>query len=65
MIPLLVTQTSKGMTLTVYAAYFVQEYGILWGPMSAVGVIEALPVMVFAILVHKYLIKGVTLGYVH
>ncbi|MEM3390516.1 MAG: carbohydrate ABC transporter permease, partial [Thermoproteota archaeon] len=64
MIPLLVTQTSKGMTLTVYAAYFAQEYGVLWGPMSAAGVIIALPVLIFAILVHKYLIKGLTLGYV-
>jgi len=64
MIPLLVTQTSRGMTLTVYAAYFAQEYGVLWGPMSAAGVIIALPVIVFAILVHKYLIKGLTLGYV-
>lgn len=64
MIPLLVTQTSKGMTLTVYAAYFAQEYGVLWGPMSAAGVVIALPVIIFAILVHKYLIKGLTLGYV-
>jgi multiple sugar transport system permease protein len=64
MIPLLVTQTSKGMTLTVYAAYFAQEYGVLWGPMSAAGAVIALPVLVFAILVYKYLIKGLTLGYV-
>ncbi|MGQ9478874.1 MAG: carbohydrate ABC transporter permease [Thermoproteota archaeon] len=62
LIPLLVTQTSKAMTLTVYAAYFAQEYGVLWGPMSAAGVVIALPVIVFAILIHKYLIKGLTLG---
>ncbi|MEM2921490.1 MAG: carbohydrate ABC transporter permease [Candidatus Bathyarchaeia archaeon] len=62
LIPLLVTQTSRGMTLTVYAAYFAQEYGVLWGPMSAAGVVIALPVIVFAILVHKYLIKGLMLG---
>jgi len=62
LIPLLLTQTERGMTLTVYAAYFAQEYGVLWGPMSAAGVVIALPVIVFAIVVHKYLVKGLALG---
>ncbi|MBS7640015.1 MAG: carbohydrate ABC transporter permease [Candidatus Bathyarchaeia archaeon] len=62
LIPLLLTQSTKGMTLTVYAAYFAQEYGVLWGPMSAAGVVIALPVIVFAIIVHKYLVKGLTLA---
>jgi multiple sugar transport system permease protein len=62
LIPLLITQSTKGMTLTVYAAYFAQEYGVLWGPMSAAGVVIALPVVVFAIIVHKYLVKGLTLA---
>ncbi|MEM1582264.1 MAG: carbohydrate ABC transporter permease [Candidatus Bathyarchaeia archaeon] len=62
LIPLLLTQSEKGMTLTVFAAYFAQEYGVLWGPMSAAGVVIALPVIVFAIIVHKYLVKGLTFG---
>ncbi|MEM2341388.1 MAG: carbohydrate ABC transporter permease [Candidatus Bathyarchaeia archaeon] len=58
LIPLLLTQSERGMTVTVFAAYFAQEYGVLWGPMSAAGVVIALPVIVFAIAVHKYLVKG-------
>ena len=51
-------------TLTVYAAFFAQEYGLLLDSMSAAGVLIALPVLVLAILVHKHLIKELTLGYV-
>jgi multiple sugar transport system permease protein len=60
--PLVLTQSTRGMTLTVYAAYFAQEYGVLWGPMAAAGVVIALPALIFAILVHKYLIKGLAIG---
>jgi len=62
LIPLVLTQTTRGMTLTVYAGYFAQEYGVLWGPMAAAGVVIALPVLIFAILVHKYLVKGLAIG---
>lgn len=36
--------------------------GIQWGSAAAAGVLIALPVMLFALVVQKYLIRGLTLG---
>ncbi|MEV5493987.1 carbohydrate ABC transporter permease [Nonomuraea fuscirosea] len=38
------------------------EKGGLWGPLAAVGVLTVLPVVIFALLVQKYLIKGLADG---
>ncbi|MEO3889549.1 carbohydrate ABC transporter permease [Nonomuraea sp. B5E05] len=38
------------------------EKGGLWGPLAAVGVLTVLPVVVFALAVQKYLIKGLADG---
>ncbi|NUP00383.1 MAG: carbohydrate ABC transporter permease [Nonomuraea sp.] len=38
------------------------EKGGMWGPLAAVGVLTVLPVVVFALLVQKYLIKGLADG---
>lgn len=38
------------------------EMGALWGPLAAVGTLTILPVVVFALFVQKYLIRGLSLG---
>ncbi|MDF5755606.1 carbohydrate ABC transporter permease [Spongiactinospora sp. TRM90649] len=38
------------------------EKGGLWGPLAAVGVLTVLPVVIFALAVQKYLIKGLADG---
>ncbi|WP_306317105.1 MULTISPECIES: carbohydrate ABC transporter permease [unclassified Streptomyces] len=38
------------------------ERGGLWGPLAAVGVLTVLPVVVFALAVQKYLVKGLADG---
>lgn len=64
LIPLLLAPSEKAMPLTVFAAYFSNQYGILWGPLSAAGVIISVPVIVLAILIRKYIIRGLTMGFV-
>jgi ABC-type glycerol-3-phosphate transport system permease component len=45
------------MPLTVFAAYFSNQYGILWRPLAAAGVIISVPVIALAIAIQKYLIR--------
>jgi multiple sugar transport system permease protein len=46
----------------VVVAGFVTDRGVAWGEMSAGGVLIALPVIVFALLVQKYFVRGLTMG---
>lgn len=64
LIPLLLAPSESAMPLTVFAAYFSNQYGILWGPLSAAAVIISIPVIILAILIRKYIIKGLTMGFV-
>jgi multiple sugar transport system permease protein len=36
--------------------------GIIWGEMSAVGVVATLPVVIFAMLVQKQMVRGLSFG---
>lgn len=58
----LILSESKAVTLPVATSTLVQEFGILWGPMTAAGSLFTIPVLVFALLVQKHLIRGLTLG---
>lgn len=58
----LVLTESRATTLPVGTAGLVQEFGIAWGPMTASGVLFTVPVLVFALLVQRNLIRGLTAG---
>jgi ABC-type glycerol-3-phosphate transport system permease component len=45
-------------TVPTAIAFFCTERGILWGEVSALGVIGILPVLVIAALGHKVLLRG-------
>ncbi len=49
-------------TLPVRISAFITDKGILWGPMSAMSSVIVIPVMVFALFVQRYLVRGLTLG---
>jgi multiple sugar transport system permease protein len=49
-------------TLPTTVTFFLSVTGVIWGEMAAVGVVTALPVLVFAMLVQKYMIRGLTFG---
>jgi multiple sugar transport system permease protein len=58
----LVLTESRATTLPVATAGLVQEFGIAWGPMTASGVLFTIPVLIFAVLVQRNLIRGLTAG---
>lgn len=49
-------------TLPVAAASYITEMGIMWGELTATGTIIMAPILIFAILVQKYLVRGLTFG---
>ena len=49
-------------TLPVAIATFVTDREILWGQMSAAGVLSIVPVIIFTMIIQKQLIRGLTLG---
>ena len=49
-------------TLPVVIASFLNFEGTQWGPLSAAGVVGALPMVVFALLVQRQLARGLTFG---
>lgn len=59
---LVLTQTDEVMTLPLGIAGRVTQYGIKWGAMSAAAVVAIIPILVFALSVQRYLVRGLSLG---
>ena len=62
MLALTLTTTTKGMTIPVGVASFVEEYNILYGEMTASAVISMIPAFLIVILAGKNIISGITMG---
>lgn len=62
LLALVLTQTDAAMTLPVGIAGRVTQYEIKWGVMSAAGVVAMVPILVFAMAVQRYLVRGLSLG---
>lgn len=52
----------QAQTLSIAVAGFVTDRGVQWGPMAAMAVIMIVPMILFALFVQRYLIRGITLG---
>jgi multiple sugar transport system permease protein len=59
---LVLAQTEAAMTLPVGIAGRVTQYEIKWGVMSAAGVVAMVPILIFAMAVQRYLVRGLSLG---
>ena len=59
---LVLTQTDAAITLPVGIAGRVTQYEIKLGVMSAAGVVAIVPIVIFALAVQKYLVRGLSLG---
>lgn len=59
---LVLTQTDAAMTLPVGIAGRVTQYEIKWGVMSAAGAVAMIPILVFALAMQRYLVRGLSLG---
>ncbi len=49
-------------TVPTTVTFFLSVLGVIWGEMAAVGIVATLPVLIFALLVQKYLVRGLTFG---
>jgi len=54
--------TQKAQTLPIAVAGQITQFDILYGNLMAGGVFAAIPVVIFALLVQRYIIRGLTLG---
>lgn len=62
LIALVLTQTDAAMTLPVGIAGRVTQYEIKWGVMSAAASVAVVPILVFALALQKYLVRGLSMG---
>jgi multiple sugar transport system permease protein len=53
---------SEAKTLPVVMSGFITDKGLLWDQITALGVMTVLPVLLFAVAVQRYLVRGLTLG---
>jgi len=49
-------------TITVGVAGFWTQRGIMWGPLSAAAVVCVVPMMIFALILQRYIVRGLTFG---
>jgi multiple sugar transport system permease protein len=54
--------TQRAQTLPIAVAGQITQFDILYGNLMAGGVFAAIPVVVFALLVQRYIIRGLALG---
>ncbi|MFO1055390.1 MAG: carbohydrate ABC transporter permease [Dongiaceae bacterium] len=59
---LVLTATPRAMTMPRGTATLIGRIDTDWASMSAAGVVGALPIVVFALLVQRHLVRGLTLG---
>ena len=54
--------SSNASTLPTTVTLFLSVSGVAWGEMAAVGVVTVMPIIAFAMIVQKYMIRGLTFG---
>ena len=59
---LVLTATPQAMTMPRGTATLIGRIDTDWASMSAAGVVGALPIVIFALLVQRHLVRGLTLG---
>jgi multiple sugar transport system permease protein len=59
---LVLTATPRSMTMPRGTATLIGRIDTDWASMSAAGVIGALPIVIFALLVQRHLVRGLTMG---
>ncbi len=62
LIALTLTSTPVAQTVPVGVSTLIGKNQIEWGPMAAAGVLGALPIVLFAMVVQRHFARGLTLG---
>jgi multiple sugar transport system permease protein len=58
----LILTAKDAKTLPLMVVSFITEEGVLWGPMSAAATLALLPPVIFVLLTHHHLARGLTMG---
>ena len=61
-IALTLTSTPSAQTVPVGVSTLIGKIQIEWGPMAAAGVVGALPIVAFALIVQRNFVRGLTFG---
>lgn len=59
---LVLTNSPKAQTLPIFLGRYITGWRVAWGPLAAAGLVAMLPVVIFGILMQRYLIRGLTFG---
>lgn len=59
---LVLTSTPAAQTVPRGASTLIGRFAIDWGAMAAAGLVAALPIVVFALIVQRHLVRGLTMG---
>ena len=52
----------KARTAPLVIAGFKTQYGLNWGPMTAIGTLYSLPVILFSLFMQRRIVAGMTMG---
>jgi len=62
LLALSLTSTPQSQTVPVGVSTLIGKIQIEYGPMAAAGVVGAVPIVIFALLVQRHFVRGLTLG---
>jgi multiple sugar transport system permease protein len=62
LLALILTQTERSQTLPIGIAGRVTQYTTHWGEISAAGFLAAVPIVIFAFIVQRHLVRGLSFG---
>jgi multiple sugar transport system permease protein len=62
LLALVLTLTERSQTLPIGIAGRVTQYNTYWGEISAAGFTACIPIMIFAFIVQKHLVRGLSFG---
>ena len=62
LLALVLTNDARAQTLPIFLGRYITGWRVAWGPLSAAGIVTLLPVVVFALVAQRYLIRGLTFG---
>jgi multiple sugar transport system permease protein len=62
LLALVLTQTEQSQTLPIGIAGRVTQYTTYWGEISAAGFLAAIPIIIFALIVQRHLVRGLSFG---
>ena len=62
LLALIITLTEQSQTLPIGIAGRVTQYNTYWGEISASGFMSCVPIVIFAFIVQKHLVRGISFG---